>query len=101
MTERLELAPVLDLNAAGDLHHDFMARRGRALIIDAGSVQRLGAQCLQILLAAKAAWAADDQKLRLQAVSEEFTAALELLGTTLEELENNVTSAHEEFSACP
>jgi chemotaxis protein CheX len=76
----LELPPVLDLVAASALLEAFLERRGEPLIVDGASVQRLGAQCLQVLLAARAAWAADAQALSVENGSEEFTATLELLG---------------------
>lgn len=86
MTEMLEdraafeLPPVLDLLAAARLLEAFLERRGTALNVDGAEVQRLGAQCLQVLLAARAAWARDGQTLLLQNCSEDFTAALELMG---------------------
>ncbi len=54
--------------------------------MEAGHVQRLGAQCLQVLLAARAAWVADGQALQLRNPSEAFIAALELMGLSPEEL---------------
>jgi chemotaxis protein CheX len=80
MTDTLELPPVLDIVAATGLLEAFLARRGQALAVEAGAVQRLGGQCLQVLLAARAAWAADGVSLSLQNLSEDFFATLELLG---------------------
>jgi chemotaxis protein CheX len=76
----LGLPPVLDLVAAPILLEAFLGWRGRKLAVDGRGVQRLGAQCLQILLAARAAWAADDQELVVENCSEDFLAALDLLG---------------------
>jgi chemotaxis protein CheX len=78
----LTLPPILDLVAAANLLGAFHDRRGHALQVNGAGVQRLGAQCLQVLLAARAAWAADDQPLRIENFSEEFSAALELMGVT-------------------
>jgi chemotaxis protein CheX len=78
--EALSLPPVLDLVAASALLEAFQARRGTNLRVDGASVQRLGAQCLQVLLAARAAWAADDETLVVENHSEDFLATLELLG---------------------
>lgn len=82
----LNLPPVLDLTAAAALLEAFLARRGHALAIDGGNVQRLGGQCLQVMLAARAAWAADDQDLSFENCSGELLAALELLGVAAERL---------------
>jgi chemotaxis protein CheX len=86
MTESLDLPPVLDLIAAPALLDNLLQRRGQSLAVDAGHVQRLGAQCLQVLLAARAAWEADGQTLRLKNPSGEFAASLELMGLSPEEL---------------
>jgi chemotaxis protein CheX len=80
MDNVLELPPMLDLVAASTLLEAFLHRRGNTLVVDGGAVERLGAQCLQVLLAARAAWAADEQSLRFENGSEEFLATLELLG---------------------
>ena len=58
----------------------FLARRGADLTIGGGEVQRLGGQCLQVLLAAAASWREDRCLLRLEAPSPEFLSALELFG---------------------
>jgi chemotaxis protein CheX len=78
----LILPPVLDLVAAADLLAAFQNHRGHPLEVDGSDVQRLGAQCLQVLLAAQAAWAADNQTFLLGNFSDEFRATLELLGVT-------------------
>ena len=76
----LALPPILDLTAASTLLENFLTLRGRPLSLNAADVQRLGGQCLQVLLAARAAWAADEQDLHLGDCSEDFLAALGLLG---------------------
>ena len=86
MSNALELPSILDLIAASGLHEAFTSRRGEALAVDAGGVTRLGAQCLQVLLAARAAWAADGMGLAVENISDEFSATLELLGATPEDL---------------
>jgi chemotaxis protein CheX len=82
----LELPPVLDLVAASALLEAFLTRRGQALTVNGSDVERLGGQCLQVMLAARAAWAADGQELVLENCSEDFAAALELLGVTEQKL---------------
>ena len=99
MTDAFELPAVLDLVAAHGLLEAFTARRGRALTVEAGAVQRLGAQCLQILLAARAAWAADGLELRLESPSPEFSAALELMGVAPVELEHHALTKDKELAA--
>jgi chemotaxis protein CheX len=74
------LAPVLDLNAAGALHADLLARRGAPLEIDGGDVQRLGGLCLQVLLSARRTWAEDGLPFNLATPSEPMSSALALLG---------------------
>lgn len=86
MSNALELPPILDLVAASGLHEAFTSRRGTALTVDAGKVQRLGAQCLQVLLAARAAWVADGMRLVMKNMSGEFSTSLELLGATQADL---------------
>jgi chemotaxis protein CheX len=50
------------------------------LILDASSVQRLGGQCLQVLLAAAKAWGLDGHSLSFASPSEAFVQALDLFG---------------------
>lgn len=77
---------ILDLKAAAQLQQDFLARRGSALRVDASKVERVGGLCLQILLAARAAWSAEGQDLVFETMSAEFQAGLALLGVTPEML---------------
>ena len=76
----LRLAPVLDLKAATALAADILALRGRDLNIDAAHVRRLGAQCLQVLLAARSSWAADGRRLSFTEISDDFREGIALLG---------------------
>ncbi|MDE8346942.1 MAG: STAS domain-containing protein [Acidocella sp.] len=86
MEESLRLPKVLDLVAAASLLESFIDRRGSPLVIDGGDVERVGAQCLQILLAARAAWATDNQVLALENCSDDLRAGLVALGTAPESL---------------
>ncbi len=74
------LAEVLDLPAASPLAADLLARRGQDVTFDASNVRRLGGQCLQVLLAARATWQADGQNFRIVTVSSEFAEGSALLG---------------------
>lgn len=86
MSNVIGLPSVLDIVAAPELLDSFLQRRGSPLSVDAGGVQRLGAQCLQICLAARAAWASDDITLEFKNPSEDFLASLELLGISIDRL---------------
>ena len=74
------LSPILDLRAAAPLAADLLSRRGKPLAIDGAAVERLGGQCLQVLLAARASWAADGQSFRIDNPSTAFIESLEALG---------------------
>lgn len=70
----------LGLMAAGPLAADLLARRGQDLGLDASGVTRLGGQCLQVLLSARATWQADGHAFTVVAASPEFTETSALLG---------------------
>ncbi|THD61034.1 STAS domain-containing protein [Phenylobacterium sp.] len=76
----LILAESLDMTAASPLKAQLLAARGSALSLDASAVRRLGGQCLQVLLAARAAWTADGGDWRIATASEEFADAVRLMG---------------------
>jgi len=79
-TEQLMLDPILDLKAASPLAQALLARRGGDLRIDAGAVERLGGQCLQVLLSARATWEADGHAFRIGPMSDQMVASLDLFG---------------------
>ena len=76
----LVLADSLDLTAAAPLAATLLAARGGPATLDASGVQRLGAQCLQVILAARALWTSDGQPWRLIDPSPEFSDAAALMG---------------------
>ena len=84
MSQTLVLEPVLDLKAAAPLKAALLERRGQPLTIDASGVQRLGALCLQILLAAHHTWADEaqdsDTNLVITPRSEAFDESVRLFG---------------------
>lgn len=86
MSQVLKLSSVLDIVAAPGLLDNFLQMRGNQILVDASAVQRLGAQCLQILLAARIAWEEDNVSLEFQDPSEDFVDSLELFGTSLDKL---------------
>ena len=76
----LILAETLDLAAVAPLRDEFIGARGAALTVDASRVQRIGGLCLQVLLAARAAWRADDKAFGVADASPEFKNSLERAG---------------------
>lgn len=76
----LVLAGSLDMTAAGPLHRELLAARGGPVTLDGAEVRRTGGLCLQVLLAAESAWAADGQPFEVVNPSPEFAEGLALLG---------------------
>ena len=76
------LAETLDLLAAAPLAAEFLSRRGQAVAVDASATQRMGAQCLQVLLAARAAWAKEGHGFCISGASAAFAEAAALLGAS-------------------
>jgi chemotaxis protein CheX len=75
----ISLPPVLDLAAAGTLQASLLAMRGKPACLDASEVQRMGALCLQVLLAARSTWANDGQPFSITRPSPGFTEATTLM----------------------
>jgi chemotaxis protein CheX len=86
----ISLIPVLDLCAASPLAGELTAHRGEDLIIDASNVERIGAQCVQVLLSAVNTWDADGNMLTITNVSSAFSETLSELGVQLQK-----STAHE------
>jgi chemotaxis protein CheX len=76
----IALQPVLDLRAVAALKAELVAVRGTAVEIDASQVQRLGGLCLQVLIAARNAWAVDGFEFSVVGRSDAFDHALTLFG---------------------
>ena len=66
--------------AAAPLAKGLLALRGRPAVVDASQVQRLGAQCVQVLLSAAKLWKADNQDFSLVDCSSAMLDDLRLLG---------------------
>ncbi|MBW4035678.1 MULTISPECIES: STAS domain-containing protein [Acidiphilium] len=77
---KLRLDPLLDIKAAAPLYALLRGQRGHDLVIDASAVERIGGQCLQVLLAARASWAADQHGFLVEGFSPGVIATLELMG---------------------
>jgi chemotaxis protein CheX len=76
----LRLPEALDLRAADPLRTALAARRGEAVTIDGSDVQRAGGLCLQLLIAGRQAWSADNRAFRLINPSEALKEALTISG---------------------
>lgn len=84
--ETLKLAPVLDLNEASALHGQLMLLRGKDLSIDASGVERVGVQCVQVLMAGANAWEQDKKGFAFGEVSDAFTKTMQLIGINIDHL---------------
>ncbi len=82
----LSLAPVLDLNEANALHTKLMGLRGNTLVIDASGVERVGALCVQVLMAGAKSWEEDKQSFTFAKVSDAFTKTTQLIGVNIDHL---------------
>ncbi len=76
----MSLPASLDSREASRLAAGLRTARGLDLDLDASEVRRLGAQCLQALLAARAAWSEDGLGFRILEPSPEFRAACVQMG---------------------
>ncbi len=74
------LDETLDLNAASELARTFGTLRGAPVTIDPSHVGRMGAQCVQVLIAACKTWKADGIYFAVTPGSEPFNEGLDLLG---------------------
>lgn len=75
----MRLQANLDIGAAAPLKRSLLAARGKPLALDAGEVERLGGLCLQVLLAARAMWAADGHDFKVVQPSQAFTEGVRLM----------------------
>ena len=82
----LKLASVLDLNEATILHGKLMSMRGSNVVIDASGVERLGVQCVQVLVAGIKAWEADKKSFLVEKTSDAFEKTMQLVGINFRNL---------------
>jgi len=78
----ISLEPSLDLKSAASLLSSLRTARGADLALDASEVRRVGGQCLQVLLAARAAWHADGRAFEIRDPSSAFVEGVQLMGAT-------------------
>jgi chemotaxis protein CheX len=76
----IRLAPALGLKDAAPLCCELISHRGQGVVLDASQVSRIGGQCLQVLLSARAAWDLDGAAFSVANPSTDFTDGLALLG---------------------
>ena len=82
----LKLSPVLDLNEASVLHGKLMDMRGKPLSVDASEVERVGVQCVQVLMAGIKAWEEDGKAFAFTKASDGFDKTLQLIGVNIDHL---------------
>ena len=85
-TGSITLPTELDIKAAMPLATELIAARGKDLALNASQIERVGAQCLQVLLSAAATWEADGQELTIEEPSPAFSDAIQTAGLTLSQL---------------
>jgi chemotaxis protein CheX len=68
------------LRAAAPLAAELLSRRGKPVALDGAGVERLGGQCLQVLLSARATWSADGHSFQIDRPSTALIESLEALG---------------------
>lgn len=74
------LPAVMDITAASPLAGEILLHRGKDVTLDASGVERMGAQCLQVLLSAAFTWSHDGMHLEVANPSRQFAEALETAG---------------------
>jgi chemotaxis protein CheX len=84
--QTLALAPVLDLNEASALHAKLMELRGSAVEVDASSVERVGALCVQVLMAGAKAWEQEKLSFTFSKMSDAFAKTTQLIGVDVDRL---------------
>ncbi|MBI1622233.1 STAS domain-containing protein [Aquamicrobium zhengzhouense] len=82
-TECVTLPTELDIKAASPLANQLLALRGRDVLLNASQIERVGAQCLQVLLSAASTWRTDGSSLAISEPSPAFTDAIEIAGLEL------------------
>ncbi|MBB4183962.1 MULTISPECIES: STAS domain-containing protein [Sinorhizobium] len=82
----LRLAPVLDLNEATALHEKLLALKGSAVAIDASAVERIGALCVQVLIAGARNWEEQQLSFTFAKVSDAFVKTTQLIGVDIDPL---------------
>ncbi len=80
MSNLLELGEKLATDAAEEMYQSLLRMRGQDVSVSATRVKHIGGLCLQVLLAARQQWQADNRAFEVAGASDEFEAGLILLG---------------------
>jgi chemotaxis protein CheX len=84
--KKLSLGKVLDLNEATALHSKLMTLRGNDLAIDASSVERVGALCVQVLMSAAKSWEEEKRSFTFSKMSDALAKTMQLIGVNYDHL---------------
>jgi chemotaxis protein CheX len=82
----ISLAAVLDLNEAAALRGKLMGLRGSDVVVDASGVERVGALCVQVIMAAARTWDEDQLSFTFSKVSDAFQKTMRLIGVNVDHL---------------
>lgn len=82
----ISLAAVLDLNEASTLRGKLMGIRGNNVAIDASGVERIGALCVQVIMAAAKTWDEDKLSFTFSKVSDAFQKTMQMIGVDISHL---------------
>jgi chemotaxis protein CheX len=82
----ISLAAVLDLNEAAALRGKLMGLRGSNVVVDASGVERVGALCVQVIMAAAKTWDEDKLSFTFSKVSDAFQKTMQLIGANVDHL---------------
>jgi len=84
--KKLSLEKVLDLNEATALHGKLMALRGSDVAVDAASVERVGALCVQVLMSAAKTWEEEKLSFTFSKMSDALAKTMQLIGVNYDHL---------------
>jgi chemotaxis protein CheX len=84
--KKISLAAVLDLNEASTLRGKLVGLRGSNVVVDASSVERVGALCVQVIMAAAKTWDEDKLSFTFSKVSDAFQKTMQLIGVNIDHL---------------
>ena len=87
MTVTLTLERKLDFRAAGPLATALRGASGQALVLDAGQTVQIGAQSLQVILAAAKSGASSGHSLTLLNVADPVAGQMALMGFRVADVE--------------
>jgi chemotaxis protein CheX len=82
--QSLALPEILDLRAAGPLAASLLAAQGSPLILDGSKVEKIGAQCMQLIVSAHLTWERDGINLTLAKASMKLVEGFKAAGIRIE-----------------